>query len=325
MRAICVTAYGGPEVLQLQEVPTPEPGPGQVRIKTAATTVNFADIQGRRAQYHGGRLPPFVPGLEAAGTIDALGPGVQGFAVGQRVAVHADGGSYAEYTLARTVGVFTIPDSLDWERAACFPSVGTTSFNLLTQAGRLQPGETVLIHAAAGGIGSTAVQLARVLGAGLIIGTVGSAEKAKLIKELGADVAINYREENVAERVKEVTDGALADLVLDGVGADTFESSLASLAPFGRLVCFGQSSGAPPAVGFGPLYGDNKAIVGYSTGGHRRTRPEALRAPGVASLKLLVQGRWSPIISAQLDLEEASEAHRLVESRQSTGKVILTP
>jgi NADPH:quinone reductase len=325
MRAICVTEFGGPEVLKLQEVPTPEPGPGQVRIKTAATTVNFADIQGRRAQYMGGRMPPFVPGLEAAGTIDALGPGVQDFKVGQRVAVHADGGSYAEYTIARAVGVFVIPDSLDWEHAACFPSVGTTSFNLLTQAGRLQPGETVLIHAAAGGIGSTAVQLARVLGAGLIIGTVGSAEKGKLIKELGADVAINYREENVGERVREVTGGAGADVVLDGVGADTFESSLASLALFGRLVVFGQSSGAPPAVGFGPLYGENKTIVGYSTGGQRRSRPEALRAPGIAALKLMVQGRWSPLISAQLDLEEASEAHRLVESRQSTGKVVLAP
>jgi NADPH:quinone reductase len=247
-------------------------------------------------------LPPFTPGLEAAGTVDKLGPGVQGLEVGQRVTVHADGGSYSEYVLARSVGVFPIPDTLDWETAACFPSVGTTSFNLLTQAGRLQPGETVLIHAAAGGIGSTAVQLARTLGAGLIIGTVGSEEKAKLIKELGADVAINYRKEDVPARVREVTGGALADLVLDGVGKDTFEGSIQALAPFGRLVVFGQSSGPPPPVAFGPIYGENKSIIGYSTGGHRRTRPEALRAPGLAALKLLTQGRWKPIISAHLPL-----------------------
>ena len=323
MKAVVVTEWGAPEVLKLQEMPDPEPGPGQVRIRLAATTVNFADIQQRRAQYQGGRVPPFVPGLEGAGTIDKLGSGVEGLAEGQRVAVHADGGSYSEYVLARAVGVFPIPDSLDWETASCFPSVGTTSFNLLTQAGRLQPGETVLIHAAAGGIGSTAVQLARTLGAGLIIGTVGSEEKAKLIKELGADVAINYRVEDVPTRVREITGGALADLVLDGVGKDTFEGSLQALAPFGRLVAFGQSSGPPPPVAFGPIYGENKSIIGYSTGGHRRTRPEALRAPGQAALKLLIHGRWKPIISARLPLAEAAEAQGMVESRLSVGKVVL--
>lgn len=325
MNAVWVTRYGGPEVLQLQDTPAPEPGPGMVRIRVAATTVNFADIQSRRGPYVVGREPPFIPGLEAAGTIDALGPGVTGFAVGQRVAAHAEGGSYAEYTLARVVGAFPIPDALDFAQAACFPSVGTTSFNLLTQAGRLHPGETVLIHAAAGGIGTTTVQLARVLGAGLIIGTVGSEAKAKVVLELGADVAINYREENIAERVREATGGAGADVVLDSVGADTFEASLASLAPFGRLVCFGQSSGPPPAVAFGPLYGENKTIVGYSTGGHRRLRPEALRAPGQAALKLMAQGRWKPVIGGRYPLAQAALAQQVIEDRESIGKIVLIP
>jgi NADPH2:quinone reductase len=323
VKAVYITEFGPAETLQVREAPLPEPGPGQVRIKVAGTTVNFADIQARRNP--GPRQPPFIPGLEAAGTVDALGAGVAGLQVGQRVAVHADGGSYAEYILAHTVGTFAIPESLGWDEASCFPSVGTTSFNLLMQAGRMQPGDTVLIHAAAGGVGSTAVQLARALGAGQIIGTVGSAEKASLILSLGADAAINYRQENVVERVQELTGGAGADVVLDGVGADTFEGSVASLAPFGRLVAFGQSSGPPPGVFFGRIYGDNKSIVGYSTGGHRRLRPEALRQPGLAVLKLLVQGRWKPIIGARFPLVQAAVAQRMVEDRESTGKVLLIP
>lgn len=325
MKAVYVTAHGGPDVLQVQDVAPPEPGPGQVRIRLAATTVNFADIQGRRGSYPTAPDPPFIPGLEAAGTLDALGPGATGFSVGQRVTAHAVGGSYAEYVLARAIEVFPLPDSVEWESGACVPSVGCTAYNLLTLAGRMQPGETVLIHAAAGGVGSTAVQLARVLGAGTIIGTVGSAEKAKVAGELGADATINYRDEDVVERVRALTGGAGADLVLDAVGADTFERSLACLAPFGRLVCYGQSSGPPPPIAPGPLYPDNKAIIGYSTGGHRRLRPDALRPPALAVLKLLAQGRWRPFIGARFPLAQAADAHRLVEDRESIGKVLLLP
>jgi NADPH2:quinone reductase len=323
MHAIQVTQYGGPEVLELSEVPTPEPGPGQVRIKVSATSVNFADIQGRKAPYHTSAPPPFIPGLEATGTIDKLGPGVSGFEIGQRVAALADGGSYAEYVLARTIGVYAVPDSVEPSQAAVFPSVGTTAYNLLTLAARIQPGETVLIHAAAGGVGSTAVQLARVLGAGKIIGTVGSAEKAELIKSLGADQAINYRDETVPDRVMATTDGAGADVILDAVGKDTFEGSLASLALHGRLVIYGQSSGPPPAFEFGPLFPQNKSVIGYSTGGHRRSRPEVLRPAGLAVLKLLAAGRWKPVIDRALPLAQAGDAQHLVESRATMGKVIL--
>lgn len=323
MHAIQVTHYGGPEVLELAQVPTPEPGPGQVRIKVTATSVNFADIQGRKAPYHTSAPPPFIPGLEATGTIDKLGEGVTGLEVGQRVAAHADGGSYAEYAIARAIGVFPVPESISNVHAAVFPSVGTTAYNLITLAARMQPGETVLIHAAAGGVGSTAVQLARILGAGRIIGTVGSAEKAALITKLGADAAINYREENVAEGVLALTDGAGADVILDAVGKDTFEASLASLALYGRLVIYGQSSGAPPAFEFGPLFAQNKAVIGYSTGGHRRTRPEVLRPAGLAVMKLLAAGRWEPVIDRTLPLARAGDAQQLVESRATVGKVIL--
>ncbi|HZT09388.1 MAG TPA: quinone oxidoreductase [Chloroflexota bacterium] len=325
MRAVVVTAFGGPEVLELREAPIPEPAAGQVRVRVAATTVNFADIQGRRASYVVARTPPFVPGLEAAGTIDAIGPGVTGLEIGQRVSAHTEGGSYAEYALARAIETFPIPDSIDLESASTFPSVGTTALNLLTLAGRLQPGETVLVQAAAGGVGSTAVQLARTLGAGLVIGTAGGPDKVKTVLSLGADAAIDYRLENVAERVREITAGACADVVLDGVGASSFEGSLASLAPFGRLVAFGQASGPPPAVAFGPLYGENKTVIGYSTGGFRRARPHALRPVGLAALRLMAQGRWKPLIGARFPLAQAAMAHRMIEDRESIGKVLLIP
>jgi NADPH2:quinone reductase len=323
MHAVYVTAFGGPEVLQVSEAPVPTPGPGEVAIEVAATTVNFADIDRRRNPGRALQQPPFIPGLEAAGTIRALGPGVNGLQVGQRVTAHTDGGSYTEFALARSIGVFPIPDSLAWDVAACVPSVGTTSFNLLTYAGRLQPGETLLVHAAAGGVGTTVVQMARALGAACIIGTVGSAEKADLILKLGADAAINYRNEDVAERVRAITAGKGANLVLDSVGADTFAASLASLAMHGRLVVYGQASGPPPAVEFGRIYGENKTIVGYSTGGFRRSRPEALRPAGEAALALLAGGRWQPVIGAYYPLEQAAEAQRFVEDRSSTGKVVL--
>ncbi len=323
MQAIFVTDFGGPEVLKYMEAAMPSPGPGEVLIKVAASSVNFADIDRRRNAARAGMKPPFIPGLEAAGNIEALGAGVTGLEIGQRVTAHTDGGSYTEYAIARAIGVFPIADEVDWDTAACVPSVGTTSFNLLTYAARIQPGDTLLVHAAAGGIGTTVVQMARVLGASKIIGTVGSAEKAELIRSLGADEAINYREEDVVARVKAMTGGKGVNIALDSVGKDTFLGSIASLANHGRLVCYGQASGPPPAVEFSSIYGENKTIVGYSTGGFRRTRPEALRAPGLAALELLNAGRWRPVIGAHYALEDAAEAQHHVESRASTGKVIL--
>jgi NADPH:quinone reductase len=323
MQAVYVTDFGGPEVLKLMEAPMPAPGPGEVLIKVVASTVNFADIDRRRNPSRAQAKPPYIPGLEAAGTIEAMGPGIRDLEIGQRVTAHTDGGSYTEYAIARPLGVYPIPDEMEWNVAACVPSVGTTSFNLLTHAGRLQPGESILVHAAAGGVGSTVVQMARVLGAARIIGTAGSQEKCDLVRELGADEAINYREEDVPERVRGLTNGRGVNLVLDSVGKDTFASSLGSLALHGRLVVYGQASGPPPPVEFGSIYGENKTIVGYSTGGFRRSRPEALRAPGLAALELLKTGRWRPIIGASYQLDEAEEAQRHVESRASVGKVLL--
>src|SRR4051812_19022037 len=170
MKAIMVHAFGGPETLRIDEQPDPQPGPGQVLIRVAATGVNFADIMARLGRYHGGSPPPFTPGLDVAGTITAVGDGVRELQVGQRVAAFPAGGGYAEQVLADPLLVYPLPDALDFDAAAAFPTIGVTAYNLLTICGRLQPGETVLIHAAAGGVGTTAVQLAKHLGAGRVIG-----------------------------------------------------------------------------------------------------------------------------------------------------------
>lgn len=325
MRAVVVSAFGGPEVLQAVELEAPTPGPGQVAVQVAATSVNFADILARRGLHHGIAPPPFVPGLDFAGTIVALGAGVEGLRVGQRVAGMPSGGSYAEQVLADTIGTFPLPDSVDWERGAAFPVLGITAYNLLQLAGRLAPGETVLVHAAAGGVGSTALQLARLLGAGRVFGTAGDAAKTALVSELGADAAIDYRRERFADRVLELTDGRGADLILDSVSGEVFRESLRCLAPFGRIVVFGRASGQPASVETTELDSVNRAVIGYSSGHYRRNRPAALRPAGETVLGWLAEGRWRPIIGHRYPLAEAAAAQQLVESRQSTGKVLLLP
>jgi NADPH:quinone reductase len=325
MKAVVVNSFGPPEVLEYEDLPEPRPAPGQVLIDVAATGVNFADVMARRGRYHGGAAPPFVPGLDVAGTITAVGAEVSGLQVGQRVAAFPAGGSYAEQVLADPVLVYALPEGVDFETAAAFPTVGVTAYNLLTLVGRLAPGETVLVHAAAGGVGTTAVQMARRLGAGKVIGTVGDDAKMGLVRDLGADEVINYRRDDFAARVREVTGDSGADVILDSVAGPTFAASLTCLAPFGRLVVFGQASGEPGEARSADLYGLNRAVLGYSTGGYRRLRPAALRPAAEAVLGLLAGGEVRFVVGRRYSLAEAAEAHRFVESRESTGKILLIP
>ncbi|HEY7059952.1 MAG TPA: quinone oxidoreductase [Chloroflexota bacterium] len=326
MRAVVVTEPGGPEVLQVQELPEPTPGPGQVQIRVAATGVNFADIMARRGRYHGAPSGGgFVPGLDVAGTITALGEGVAGLSVGQRVAAFPAGGSYAEVVVADPVMVYPLPDNVDFETAAAFPTIGVTAYNLLKTVGRLGEGETVLVHAAAGGVGTTAVQAARLLGAGRVFGTVGDDAKAGVVRDLGADAVINYRQEEFAPRVRALTGDAGADVVLDSVAGPVTAASMSCLAPFGRLVVFGQASGEPGQVPTSEFYPLNRAVLGYSTGGYRRLRPAGLRPAAEAVLDWLAAGRLQIVIGRRYPLAEAAEAQRFVESRASTGKVLLLP
>jgi NADPH:quinone reductase len=325
MKAVVVTQFGGPEVLAWQEVPAPTPGPGQVLIRTEATGVNFADIKTRMGTYHGAGKPPVIPGLDVAGRIAAVGPGVTGFQEGERVAAFCNVGGYAEYVAVPALLTWAVPEEIDLAQAAAFPTVGVTAYNLLTLAGRLTPGETVLVHAAAGGVGSTAVQLAKLLGAGTVIGTVGNDAKADLARSLGCDHVINYRREPFAARVGELTGAAGADLILDAVAGEVFESSLSCLAPFGRLIMYGISSGVAGTARSDQLHSTNRAVIGYSSGHYRRHRPQALVPAGDTVLRYMREGRLRFVIGGRFPMSEAAEAHRLIESRQSVGKILLLP
>lgn len=323
VKAVVVPQFGGAEVLSYQEVPEPVPGEGQVLIRAGAVSVNFADIQTRRGGYQA--TPPLIPGIDAAGTVAALGPGVAGLSLGQRVAAFCLGGSYAELVLAPAVLTWAVPAVLDLETAAAFPTLGITAYNLLTTAGRLAAGETVLVHAAAGGVGSTAVQMARLLGAGTVIGTVGDDAKRPLAESLGCRHVINYRSEELTARVKELTEGRGADLILDSVSGPIFQQSLACLAPFGRLVTYGRASGEAGQLQTDDLFMSVRSVIGYSTNTYRRLRPAALRPAAEAVLGMLTDGRLKLVIGARFPLAQAAAAHRLVEGRQSTGKVLLLP
>lgn len=322
MKAIIVEEHGEPEKLVWREVPDPHPGPGQVLIRTALTGVNFADVQARRGGYDAGSPPPFTPGLDVVGIVEKVGEGVEGLEPGARVAAFPQGGSYAEKVLARSVLTYPIPDELSDEAVAGL-TVLVTAYNLLTLAGRLEPGETVLVHAAAGGVGSTAVQLARALGASRVIATVGNESKAEFVRKLGADEVIGY--EGLAQRVLEFTNNVGADLILDSISGPVFQEGMKCLAPFGRLVIFGHASGQAGTFETRPLHRQSKAVIGYSSGHLRRSRPDALRPTVAAVLGHLLRGEVRLEVGARFRLEEAAGAHALIESRQSVGKILLYP
>lgn len=324
MRAIVIESFGAPSVLQVKEVPDPVPGPGQIAIKVSLTGVNFADIMTRRGGYARGGQPPLTPGLDCVGTVVALGPGVSDFAIGQRVAAFPDGGAYAETVLARPALTYPLPDAVSDESASALTML-VTAYNLLTVAGRMAAGETVLVQAGAGGVGSIAIQLARHLGASRVFATVGSAAKLSVARAHGAEIVINYRDQEIGASLHAATEGKGVDLVLDAVVGPAFEGSFESLAPFGRYVVYGASSGEPVSVSTSDLHQTSRAVIGYSTGSYRRYRPEALRPSVTAVLALVALGEVKVPIGGRYALGDAAAAHEFVEQRASTGKVVLVP
>ncbi|NEB74724.1 zinc-binding dehydrogenase [Streptomyces sp. SID14478] len=318
MRAVRFDEYGGPEVLTAVDVDVPAPGPGQVAIDVAYAGVNFADIKARAEGY---RVPalPFVPGLEVSGRIRALGTGVEGLAVGQEVAALTEGGAYAEVVVADAVTVFPLPAGLTLRTAATLPTVLPTAYALLHSVGRLQPGESVLVQGAAGGVGTVAGQLARAAGAGRVIGVVSGAAKAEYARKYGYDDVVLT--DGFGSAVRELTGGRGVDLALDPVGGDALRESLGALAVFGRLVSFGNASSAPAwQVGQPELYPTALSVSGFSILTLARTAPGELRA--LAERAFAVPGIELPV-TAEFALRDAAEAHRLIASRTSTGKLLL--
>ena len=320
MRTVEFQEYGGPEVLRVTEAKVPDPGPGQVSVDVAYAGVNFADLKARSEGY---RVPglPFVPGLEVSGRVRAVGPDVTGLRVGQEVAALTEGGAYAEVTVADAVTVFPLPDGVGLRTGATLPTVLPTAYALLHTVGRLQPGETVLVQGAAGGVGTVLGQLARAAGAGAVYGVVSSAPKAEYALGNGYDEVFVGSFE---DEVRAATAGRGVDLALDPVGGETLRGGLASLAPFGRLVSFGNASSAEPwTVGQPELYPTGLSVSGFSILGLARTAPAALRDIASRAFETVADGTVTLPVTAEFALEAAAEAHALMGSRTSTGKLLL--
>jgi NADPH2:quinone reductase len=322
MRAIQVNAYGDRETMEPTERERPEPSPGEVRIAVEAAGINFADIMQRRGHYHGGPEAPFVPGLEVAGTIDAVGEGV-GREVGEPVVTMVDNGGYAEYAIADAAGLLPVPDGLSMEEAAGFPVQFLTARNCLHEWGGLEADESVLIHAAAGGVGTAAVQLAREAGAE-IFGTASTAEKLDRVADLGCDHPINYETDDFVAAVEAETDHGV-DIVLDGVGGETTERSLEVLSYFGRMVVYGAASGMPGRLQTDDVLFGNYRIVGYHLGRAIQLRPMEVLGAVPELAEMLEAGDLEVQFDRAFDLTDAAAAHEYIESRQSIGKVVLTP
>lgn len=322
MRAVRVTEYGDSDVLDVREEEQPGPGPGEVRVEVAAAGINFADIMQRRGHYQGGPEPPYTPGLEVAGVVDSVGEGV-GREPGDEVVTMVDTGGYAEYVTADATGLFDIPEGLSFEEAAGFPVQFLTAHNCLHGWGELEAGESVLIHAAAGGVGTAAVQLASEAGAE-VFGTASTPEKLELAADLGCDHPINYEEEEFAAVVDRETEHGV-DLVLDGVGGETTARSLDALKQFGRMVVYGAASGEPGTLRTDELLFANQTVLGYHLGRALRLRPTSVMEAVPELTELLESGALSVQFDRAFDLGEAAAAHEYIEDRQSRGKVVLTP
>ncbi len=322
MRAVVVREFGPPEVLRVEAVDAPAPGPGQVLVNVAFAGVNFTDTERRRGLSD--RSLPWIPGIEAAGTVIAAGEGVEAAFVGRRVAVTGPSsaltGTYAEQIAASIEQVHAIPEALSLETAAALTSQGLTAYHLVHTVGAVRPGQTVLVHAAAGGVGRLAVQLARRAGAH-VLGATSHPNKSAAISAMGAEPVVLDREGRWVEMVRRATSGRGVDLVLDSIGAPTQAGSLASLAPFGHLVHFGSAGGNPRPVDPESLYDRSLQVSSYWLWSPHAEREMAKAAEALFSLAAAGDLRVS--VDAGFSLAEAAEAHRRLESGAAQGKLLL--
>lgn len=321
MRAMIFEEFGGPEVLHPVDLPEPSPGPGEVAIDVAYAGVNFADI---RARAEGYRVPglPFRPGLEVAGLVRAVGEGVTDVAPGQEVTAFLSGGGYSEVAVAPAATTFALPDGVDLRTAAAMPSVLPTAQALLHDVARLREGDTVLVHSAAGGVGTVAGQLARLGGASAVYGVVSSMDKAPHALKSGYDQV--FLTPAFDEDVLAATGGRGVDIALDPIGGETFRRTLAVTARFGRLVSFGDTGAETPwQVGPAEVYPLAKSVAGFSLMGLAAADPLRLRELAHDAFAAVQDGGVELPVTAEIPLTEAAEAHRMVESRTTTGKLLL--
>jgi len=325
-KAIRIQRYGGPEVLELVDVDVGEPGPGEVRVRHKACGINFIDVYQRTGLYQ--NPLPLVLGGEAAGVVEAVGAGVTHLAVGDRVAYAAPRpGSYSEARLLAALHVVKLPDAIDFETAAAMMLKGLTVDYLLRRTlpvEGLAPGDCIVFHAAAGGVGLIACQWARALGLNLI-GTAGSDEKCELAKANGATHCINYNREDFVARVREITDGKGVKVVYDSVGKDTFERSLDCLRPFGLLASFGNSSGAVAPFSPGILAAKGSLYVTRPTLFTHTSSRERTQAMAEEVFEVVLKGDVKIRVDQRYPLADAAQAHRDLEARKTTGSSVLLP
>lgn len=337
MRQVWIPKIGAPSVLELREAPDPTPGPGEVRIRVKASGVNFADIMARMGLYPDAPKLPTVVGYEAAGVIDALGDGVDGLSVGQRVVGMTQFGGYSDVICVPAIQAAPLPDSIDFVQAAALPVNYLTAWIMLVRLGNVQAGERVLVHAAAGGVGQAAVQICKWKGAE-IIGTA-SAGKHDRLRAAGVAHCIDYRTQDFEAEVQRITGGEGVGIVLDAVGGKSFHKSYRCLGPLGRLYAFGASALAPGQTRsviaavrgflgmgkFGPIdmMDKNRGVHGVNLG-HMWHMAAELRAMLDQILALVEDGTFAPVISETFPLENTADAHTYIQERKNFGKVILT-
>ena len=322
MKAVRVHQYGGPEALRYEEVPVPEPGAGEARVKIEAIGLNYIDIYQRTGLYP--LKTPFTLGMEGAGVVDAVGANVTEVRKGDRVAYAMHLGSYAEHAIVPAWKLAPLPQAIDSRAGAAAMLQGMTAHYLTRDTYPLKKGESALIHAAAGGVGLLLIQIAKRLGA-TVFGTVSTEEKAQLAKEAGADEVILYTKADFAAEVKRLTNGAGVHVVYDSVGKDTFEKSLDCLRPRGYLVLFGNSSGPVPPFDLGKLAQKGSLFVTRPTLLHYSGNREELLQRSGDLFKWIANGELKLRIDKTFPLKEAAEAHRQLEARKTTGKVLLIP
>jgi NADPH2:quinone reductase len=323
MRAIVCNAWGEPESLTMEDVEPPALGPGGVRIAVKGCGVNFADILLVAGTYQTKPDFPFSPGLEVAGEVLECAPGVDGLKSGQRVIATVDHGGFAEQVVASAERIIPIPDAMDFTSAAAFPVAYGTSHLGLAHKAQLKAGETLLVLGAAGGVGLTAVEIGKKMGA-TVIACAGGPEKLKVAAEYGADHLIDYAAEDVRARAKELTEGRGVDVVYDPVGGDTFDAAMGATARGGRLLIVGFASGKVPQIPANILLVKNITAIGYYWGAHWTLDPSLVRRSFDALFEWYGEGALRPHVSHTFDLADAAAALRTLVERKSTGKVVIT-
>ena len=314
MRAIQVTEFGGPEVLTEAELPDPQPADGMVLLETSAAGINYADTHQTENTYLAASQLPMIPGAEVTGTTPD----------GRRVVALVGSGGYAERVLAAPAFMYDVPDGVDDGQALAVILQGTTAWHLLRTCAHLQPGESVVVHAAAGGVGTLAIQLAKRWGAGRVIAAASNEEKRRLALDLGADAAIDARAPDMKAAIEEANGGKV-DIVLEMVGGPTFDGSLAALAPFGRVVFFGMAGRErPQPVDPASLLQRSRSVVGFWLA-HCMSRPQMLAEPVDELLGMVAAGELRPVVGGTYALSEVRRAHEDMRARKTTGKLLLDP